>query len=141
MLALYGCDGFAREVVPFVRQVAPALDIVFVDDNSNLWGSTVHGSPVISFDELHSSAHRERKISVCIADPNVRAKVVEKCDKEGLKFFSAAAPSHIRGENVTLAEGAVLCPNTFSHHWQGIRCAGYQPARSCNHAQIPGRER
>lgn len=120
MLALYGCDGFAREVIPFlIRSIGATskgcskADIVLVDDNSVNWGRKIHGLPVISFDDLLGEDHRKRKISICIADPKVRSRIAQKCEIEGLSFFSAVAPTSISGHNVEVGDGAILSDYTI----------------------------
>src|ERR1700693_335477 len=104
MLAIYSCNGFAREIaVPAERSLAAGkttsdspVDIVFVEDDDRFVGSRVNGWPVISFDDLIGPRHRHRCVSVAIAAPRARAAVVAKCEAAGLKFGSIAAPEHIR---------------------------------------------
>lgn len=116
--ALYSCEGFSREILPSVRgqflKGREANDqIVFVDDDPRKIGTTVHGCTVISFDELCSNSHKERLVSVGIADPIVRRKIVQKCENEGLGFFSVIDNSHVALDNVEVGPGAIFCAQTM----------------------------
>jgi sugar O-acyltransferase (sialic acid O-acetyltransferase NeuD family) len=118
--AIYSCEGFAREVLPSLRNMVMSkrqgnepVDIVFVDDDSTKVGSEVHGFPVISFQELCGEQHRDRRISVAIADSVVRQKLVDRCEAEGFGFFSIADPSHISHDNVQVGEGSIFCAFTM----------------------------
>lgn len=115
-LAIYSCNGFSREVMPLARsymQFFDKPDIVWVDDNPDYAGKIVNGYPVLTFDQLTSAAHRDRPVSVAIADPRTRRKVVGKCEAAGLTFTSIQAPDHIRYDEVDVAPGAILCANTM----------------------------
>ena len=112
--AIYSCEGFAREVLPSLRaQVAENTDIVFVDDDPAKAITTVHGCRVITFDGLCLPEHRNRFVSVAIADSRVREKLVNRCAENGFEFVSIVDATHIRFENVTVGEGAIFCANTM----------------------------
>jgi len=118
--AIYSCEGFAREVLPslrsmimMTRQADEPVDIVFVDDDPALVGSEVHGIPVVSFEDLIAEQDRERKVSVAVADSQVRQRLVKRCEESGFRFFSIVDPSHISNDNVQVGEGAILCANTI----------------------------
>lgn len=121
MLAIYSCNGFAREIaLPAERSLAVGkttsdrgVDIVFVEDDDRFVGTRVNGWPVISFDELVGPEHRHRSVSVAIAAPRARAAVVAKCEAAGLKFRSIAAPEHIRYCGVEIGDGAICCAYTM----------------------------
>ena len=113
--AIYSCEGFAREVIPSLRrQAGNDVDVVFVDDDQAKIGQVVHGCKVISFEQLCSREHRDRRISVAVADCQARYRLVEKCHSEGFEFFSIVDSSHLRFENVEVGEGAIFCANTMT---------------------------
>ena len=116
--AIYSCEGFSREILPSARkQVSVTNDddkIVFVDDDPKKIGTVVHGCRVISFDELQSDQNRERLISVGVADPWIRKKIVDRCIDAGLFFFSISDNTHIRFDNVDVDEGAIFCAFTIA---------------------------
>jgi sugar O-acyltransferase (sialic acid O-acetyltransferase NeuD family) len=117
MLAIYSCNGFAREIaIPAEQSLgagkttgSSAVDIVFVEDDNRLVGARVNGWPVISFDDLIGPEHRHRSVSVAIAAPRTRGAVVAKCEAAGFNFRSIAAPEHIRYAGVEIGEGAICC--------------------------------
>ena len=115
--AIYSCNGFGREIVPPFRKALEAAgvrpDLVWVDDDPDFIGKIVNGAPVLSFDQLTSAEHRDRLVSVAIAMPTARAKVVEKCEAAGLSFCSIVALDHSRYDDVEVKEGAICCANTM----------------------------
>jgi len=121
MLAIYSCNGFAREIAVPAEQSwevgkipgAGPADIVFVEDDPRFIGTCVNGWPVISFDELIGPEHRHRRVSVAIAAPRTRAAVVAKCEAALLAFGSIVAPEHIRYRGVEVGEGAICCAHTM----------------------------
>lgn len=112
--AIYSAEGFAREILPSLRSQAEGdkTDIVLVDDDPGKKGAIVHGCKVIDFAELCTDAHRDRQVSVAVADPAVRQNLVGQCEAEGFSFFSISDPSHVRLDNVAVGEGAISCAHT-----------------------------
>ena len=111
--AIYSCEGFAREVLPALRrQKGGNVDVVFVEDDTSKLGAEIHGCKVISFDELCTTAHQDRLISIAVADPTVRRTLVGRCKANGRQFASIQDTTHLQFENVSVGEGAVLCANT-----------------------------
>ncbi|KIG07749.1 sugar O-acyltransferase, sialic acid O-acetyltransferase NeuD family [Burkholderia sp. MR1] len=112
-IAIYGCGGSGREFLPMARGQAEQLgvepDIVFVSDLASEIGTEQNGVSVISFDELISSEHRERKIVVSLGSSAARRSIVERCETEGLRFGSLTATTHVCMDNVRVGEGAVFC--------------------------------
>ena len=112
--AIYSCEGFAREVLPSLRRQAGAdANIVFVDDDPNKAGSIVHGCDVITFEQLREPTHRDRKVSIAVADTILRQKLANRCVAEGIKFVTIKDSSHICFDNVSVGEGAIFCANTM----------------------------
>lgn len=116
--AIYSCEGFSREILPSARNQMSNIDdgndqFVFVDDDPEKVGSIVNGCDVISFDMLRSDRHRDRLVSVGIADPWIRKKVVDKLQNAGFEFFPISDESHIRFDNVVVDDGSIFCANTM----------------------------
>ena len=112
--AIYSCEGNAREILPSLRhQLADKdADIVFVDDGPAKSGTVVHQCNVLSFEQLCETPHRDRLVSVAVADSKIRETLVQRCESHGFKFFEIRDRSHIRFENVEVREGAIFCANT-----------------------------
>jgi sugar O-acyltransferase (sialic acid O-acetyltransferase NeuD family) len=118
--AIYSCEGFAREVLPVLResyeskqQINEGMDVVFVDDDSRWQGKVVNGIKVISFDELCKEENRKRLVSVAIANPNIRKKLVDKCQKEGFEFANIISKTSLIYDENEIGEGVILCANTM----------------------------
>ena len=116
--AIYSCNGFGREIAYIARHHASFADVavddavVFVDDDPAWHGQMINGIRCISFNELILSENR-RLISVAVAAPHVREKIVKKCEEAGLKFGHLISPDHKAYDSNTLGEGAILCGNTL----------------------------
>ena len=108
-LAVYGSDGFGREVLPMIRQSLGApCDIVFVDDQPEKWGSLQNGVQVISFVDAMAE---ERQFSIAIANAVARKEVANKIAEAGGTIFSAKAASATIYDDVQLGVGSILCAN------------------------------
>lgn len=111
--AFYSAGGFARETrAGFILTrglVEHQFEVVFIDDDADRHGEMIHGSRVISYEEAKSI--RDIRINVAFADPELRRRKAEQCERDGIRFFSSQAPTSIIGDNVEIGEGAIL-----SHH-------------------------
>jgi sugar O-acyltransferase (sialic acid O-acetyltransferase NeuD family) len=120
-IAIYSCNGFGREVAYIARDMVGFRneieglkgDVVWVDDDVRYQGKVINGIRCISFDELKSSDHRNRRVSVAIAAPLIREKVVRKCEDAGLSFVSLVSPDHRKYDENSIGEGHILCANTM----------------------------
>jgi len=102
-IAIYGCGGYGREVMPIVQS---GYDAVFVSDRAA--GSRVGGVDVLSYDQLLSPEHADRHVVVALGDPAVRRSVVEKLETDNRRFASIVAPTVKQYDRVTVGEGAIL---------------------------------
>jgi sugar O-acyltransferase (sialic acid O-acetyltransferase NeuD family) len=109
--AIFGVGGCGRSVIPFAKILLGGNNIehelAFVDDNPS--SLVINKYPVFKYDEwlLHTKGH-ERFINIAISDYRIRKMLVERCIKDGVKFFEVRAPSVVELDNVTLGEGALL---------------------------------
>ena len=114
---IIGAGGFGRDVLPAVRkQYAAAVadgsvDLVFVSESDDV-GEVRNGCPVIGLNEF-LERRGERRFSVAIADPNVRARVANTCEESGARPFNIVAPTAIILDEVVVGEGAILCDFTM----------------------------
>jgi sugar O-acyltransferase (sialic acid O-acetyltransferase NeuD family) len=88
-----------------------ASDLIFVDDDPRVQGSRLNGVKVFSVDEALS---QERAFCVAIADPSARRKTCEMLDLKGARFFSAIAQGVVTYDDVSIAEGAILCSHVVA---------------------------
>lgn len=108
ILGLYGASGFGREVFPLLRQTSPTSNKVFVDDNKDR--DSINGVPIFTFEEFLNLDYEEKKISVCIADTNIRMSIFEKLKANAIGNLSIVASNSWILDEVSIGEGAVICP-------------------------------
>lgn len=108
LIGIWGASGFGREVVPLARQSYPDEKLVFVDDNPP--SSQLNGYQVMTFEEFASQQVDLKFISIAIADPNVRAKLTEKCEEANISIISLQGSNVVIMDEVNIGDGAILCP-------------------------------
>jgi|AntAceMinimDraft_12_1070368.scaffolds.fasta_scaffold14371_4 hypothetical protein len=114
--AIYGSGGYAREVMPLLRDYVNTIsqhnnyEFIFVDDFVAEEGK-VNDSLVLSFDNLVEKYNGANiKCCIAIADKKVREKLTQKCIDNGVKMMSVKALNTVVMDEVTIGEGSVLSP-------------------------------
>lgn len=114
-IAIYGCGGFGREILPLARQSLGVSDathkdaIVFVSDVAAEVGTRENGTRVISFAELVQIDRQEIEVVVSLGAPKVRRELAERCEREGFAFRSLVASTHRSLDDVRYGTGSVFC--------------------------------
>lgn len=109
--AIYGADGFGREVLHLIRRLKHiAEDIVFVDDDPTKQGGSIAGVKIISFQEAFIEG---RDFVIAVADSFIREKLAAKVTLSGRKFRNVIAASAIVSDEAIIGEGLILCENTI----------------------------
>lgn len=112
--AIFGASGYGREVLPVARQqlqrslAAELYDLVFVDDNPSL--TITNGQRALTYDQWLLESESNGYVNVAVANSQVRQKLVQRCESDGVKFFEVRASNVVQLDDVQLGEGAVLCP-------------------------------
>lgn len=112
--AIFGASGCGRGVLPLARQrlqaelATGAVDLVFVDDQPST--SFVNGQKVMRYSEWMSEPASDRYINIAIANSQIRQKIVQRCESDGVNFFEVRASNVVQLDDVQLGEGAALCP-------------------------------
>ncbi|MFC3149125.1 acetyltransferase [Piscinibacterium candidicorallinum] len=110
--AIYGSSGCGRGVMPLLRAELGAagaeFDLVFIDDNPQ--ADFVNGHRVLKYEEWIALAASERHVNVAIANSAIRARLVSKCEADGVRFHTVRASNVICMDAVELGEGAILSP-------------------------------
>jgi sugar O-acyltransferase (sialic acid O-acetyltransferase NeuD family) len=111
--AIFGVSGCGRGVLPLARQqlVSSALrdwDLVFVDDNPP--APTVNGHRVLTYADWLAEEGEERRISLAIANGEIRERLANRCNADGVGFFEVRAGNVVELDDVAIGEGAILCP-------------------------------
>lgn len=119
-VGLYGAGGFAREVMPLLRelmvrekQLNPAVTyrLYFVETNPQ--GTTVNGHPLVSEREFFDLNCDERYFNVAIADSNARQQIAAACIAQGAKAMSIRSSISVSYDGNLIGDGAILCANTM----------------------------
>jgi sugar O-acyltransferase (sialic acid O-acetyltransferase NeuD family) len=109
--AVFGASGCGRGIIPLARSAFRSdknCRLVFVDDG--LAGTRVNGHDVLSFAEFKVLPVEDKAIAIAIADPEIRARLVQQCDDAGLGYFSVCAESVVSMDDVQLGQGALISP-------------------------------
>jgi sugar O-acyltransferase (sialic acid O-acetyltransferase NeuD family) len=109
-LAVFGASGFGREVMPLVREQSggDAANLVFLDDNPASREANKHA--VLTYEEWLGSTVSDRHVSVAIANSSVRERIAARCQADGVDFLQVRASNVVLLDDVTIGEGAILCP-------------------------------
>ncbi len=112
VVGVYGASGCGRGVLPLLRsslsRAGDNRQLVFIDDA--LAGQTINGHPVVAFTEFASRSSASLHVSLAVANPAVRRRLAEQCDKAGVKFLDARADNVVQLDDVEIGEGAILSP-------------------------------
>ena len=114
--AIYGAGGYAREVMPLLRDYVNIISqhnnnkFIFLDDFVAEEGM-VNGSQVLNFEKLIESYNGSKiKCCVAIADKTVREKLTQKCIDNDIEMISVKSLNAVVMDEVTIGEGSVLSP-------------------------------
>lgn len=115
IFAIYSCGGYAREVLPLLREQLPPLDhqqrseLVFLDDF--VQKSYVNGIRVLTLSSLLDEVDASRvQCSIAVSDGQVRESLTLKCADLGIKLMTVKAANAIVMDDVDLGEGSILSP-------------------------------
>lgn len=113
LYAVFGASGFGREVMPLAREQLRREGIVserlvFADDNPS--GAGVNGHSVLTYREYIEAPADERHVVLAIANSTVRERLAERCAGDGVHPWSVRATNVVVLDDVTIGEGALLCP-------------------------------
>ena len=113
LFAVYGASGFGREVMPLAREQLARQGIatdrlVFVDDHPG--AAMVNGQRVLDYAAFLDMPAGERHVVLAIAAGGVRERLAARCRADGLRPWTVSAANVVVLDDVTLGEGAILCP-------------------------------
>jgi sugar O-acyltransferase (sialic acid O-acetyltransferase NeuD family) len=111
LYGVFGAGGCGRGLLPILRDEIAGLEnteLVFVDDA--LVGDVINGQRVLSFSDFCQHTAQTKLVSIAIANPNIRLKIVELCSSSGVGFYSIRARNVVVMDDVAIGEGAMLSP-------------------------------
>jgi sugar O-acyltransferase (sialic acid O-acetyltransferase NeuD family) len=111
-VAIFGVSGCGRGVMPLARaqweNCAEPYELVFVDDAPP--EAEVNGHSVMTYGAWLAQPATKRLINVAIANGEVRQKLTQRCEADGVDFFEVRASNVIEMDNVAIGVGAALSP-------------------------------
>lgn len=110
LFGVYGSSGFGREVMPLLRQQLDGeanAECVFVDDSGLT--DAVNGHKCMTFDAFLAHPAEDRQIAIAIGDGRTRVALAEKCATAGVRMIDIQACNSVVMDDVTLADGHILC--------------------------------
>ncbi|MBH1982960.1 MAG: acetyltransferase [Burkholderiales bacterium] len=117
-VVIFGCGGFAREVHQIIEDINAAAGnevslnfLGFLDGNTSLHGTEVHGYPVLGGLEWLDQPHAAPvHISVAVANCASRKKIVNAIETGGKAvFLQLVHPRAWVGNRVVIGEGTIIC--------------------------------
>ena len=110
--AIFGASGCGRGVLPLARSQlefsGEDYQLVFVDDNAD--SEFVNGHRVLTYSQWLSEPATIRYINIAIANSSIRERLVGRCIADGIQFFQVRAENVVELDEVSIGEGAILCP-------------------------------
>ncbi|MDY7116724.1 acetyltransferase [Halomonas sp. SSL-5] len=112
LYAVYGASGFGREVLPVARKqmekADPSGQLVFIDDGD--LNGPINGYEVLSYPEFLFQSHSTKKVTVAIANSEIRQRVAQTLKADGVSFWDVQADNVEVLDGVQFDEGVLLCP-------------------------------
>lgn len=120
VFGLYGAGGFAREVMPFVRDSLlninqdnkQSIDHIFFIETIPSKNQS-NGRQIISENDFFKIDNAERYFNVGIGDSKERERISNLCITKGAKLISLLSPHAIIYDNNEIGNGAIICANTM----------------------------
>jgi len=110
IVAVYGASGYGREVMPLVKKQfsnKPNTKFYFVDDAN--FSGRINSTEVLSYSAF-IKLEGEKKITVAIADANIRRCLQDKCILDGIDVITILSDNCVVMDEVIVGDGAVLSP-------------------------------
>lgn len=111
-IAIFGASGCGRGVMPLARQQwansGEPHQLTFVDDQPP--AAEINGHQVLTYKEWLALPGSGHYINIAIANGTAREKLVRRCESDAVRFFEVRAANVVELDDVSLGEGAILCP-------------------------------
>ena len=116
-VVIFGAGGHARVVADALLGMTPAVDFKgYLDDRSELWGTTLNGMPVGSRAQLETDdPERMSKVIVAVGDNRDRERIALEIEQAGFGFATALHRTTTVGYGVVIGDGTVLLAGTIAN--------------------------
>lgn len=116
-IAIIGAGGFGREVktiIDAINKVNPLYDFIGFFDDGIAKGMLVNNYPILGGISDINAYDEELSIVVCIADPQIKKKVISKINNPNINFPTITHPKvSVNQEFVAVGKGCVICEGTI----------------------------
>lgn len=118
-IGIYGAGGFAKEVMPLVREHIDKtrknnndieFGVFFVEKNPSK--AELNGYKVISEEDYFDSAYDERLFNIAIGSSKLREKIANECIARGAKPLSLQSLHSVTYDCNDIGHGEILCAHT-----------------------------
>jgi len=111
---IYGIGGFAREILPLIREEIKNKENIklyfIVDDEYITDEKILNGIEIISFNNFIEINNVQKFLTVGFSNSKRRIEVFEYCEKNNIKLLDVKASNVVIMDNVSISEGSTLCP-------------------------------
>lgn len=110
IVGIYGAGGYGREVLPLVKQQLQSTnyEVVFVVDEPSC--EYVNGIPILSFERFLTADSKNKKMTIAIADCNVRERLTDLCNSNNIQLINVIAKNTVMMDDVHIGDGCILSP-------------------------------
>ena len=109
--AIYGTGGFAREVMPILKEQCPNEENIFIVHKKYMQNeNSINGCPLMSYEDFIKISSRDKNVTIAISDTAIRAKVSDQVDNDHIKQKNIISKTSITMDNVSISDGVIICP-------------------------------
>ena len=109
--AIYGTGGFAREVMPILKEQCPSEENIFIVHKKYMQTeNSINGYPLMSYEDFIKISSRDKNVTIAISDTAIRAKVSDQVDNDHIKQKNIISKTSITMDNVSISDGVIICP-------------------------------
>jgi len=109
--AIYGTGGFAREVMPILKEQCPNEENIFIVHKKYMQTqNSINGYPLMSYEDFIKISSKDKNVTIAISDTAIRAKVSDQVDNDHIKQKNIISKTSITMDNVSISDGVIICP-------------------------------
>ncbi|MBD8084624.1 acetyltransferase [Chryseobacterium caseinilyticum] len=117
-IAIFGAGGFGREVktiIDEINKITPqTYNFVGYFDDGFEKGALVNNHPILGGINDIRNLREKTAIVICVADPEIKEKIVSKIDNPVVDFPTIVHPkASVSNDFVTIGKGSVICEGTI----------------------------
>lgn len=113
MKIIYGAGDEGRVVLDILRRADQADDIVFLDDNSSLWGQSVDGVKIIGGQERLHDIDSSVEIIVAVGGQGVRLDLLRQISNSEEKLFTVTDPDATVSLTAEIGDGVIISAQSY----------------------------